>query len=62
MSGTVKVDVTEGSLRGKQTISKSGFKYYSFKGMPYPKPPVGLPRFKVSIGLGLFLFHISTDT
>jgi len=51
MSGTVTVDVAEGSLRGKQTTSKSGFKYYSFKGIPYAKPPIGLLRFKVSKGL-----------
>jgi len=61
MSGTVTVDVAEGSLRGKQTTSKSGFKYYSFKGIPYAKPPIGLLRFKVSKGLWLFLYHISID-
>jgi hypothetical protein len=38
MSGTVTVDVAEGSLRGKQTTSKSGFKYYSFKGICYLMP------------------------
>jgi carboxylesterase type B len=51
MSGTVTLDVAQGALRGKQTTAKSGFKYYSFKGIPYAKPPVGPLRFKVSKGL-----------
>jgi carboxylesterase type B len=54
MSGTVTVDVAEGTLRGKQTTSVAGFQYYSFKGIPYAKPPVGLLRFKVSRGLYYF--------
>jgi carboxylesterase type B len=49
MSTEVTVDVAHGSLRGKQSTAKSGFKYYSFKGVPYAKPPVGRLRFKVSI-------------
>jgi carboxylesterase type B len=51
MSGTVIVDLAQGTLRGKQTTAKSGFKYYSFKGIPYAKPPVGQLRFKVNRGL-----------
>ncbi|PNF42132.1 Esterase FE4 [Cryptotermes secundus] len=46
MSGTVTVDVAQGSLRGKETTAKSGLKYYSFKGIPYAKPPLGQLRFK----------------
>jgi carboxylesterase type B len=51
MSDTVTVHVAQGYLRGKETTAKSGFKYYSFKGIPYAKPPVGPYRFKVSRGL-----------
>lgn len=54
MSGTVTVDVAQGSLRGKQTTAKSGLKYYSFKGIPYAKPPLGQLRFKVSRGFDAF--------
>lgn len=48
MSGIVTLNVAQGSLRGKQTTTKSGFKYNSFKGIPYAKPPIGRLRFKVS--------------
>ena len=47
MSSTATIATVQGALRGKQECSKSGFKYYSFKGIPYAKPPVGSLRFKV---------------
>nr|CAD7399178.1 unnamed protein product [Timema poppensis] len=42
----VIVDIAEGSLRGVQATTQSGGKYYSFKGIPYAKPPLGELRFK----------------
>jgi carboxylesterase type B len=49
MSETVVVRVTQGDLRGRKIITKSGLQYYSFQGIPYAAPPVGNLRFKVSI-------------
>nr|CAD7403988.1 unnamed protein product [Timema cristinae] len=45
-AGYVIVDISEGSLRGVQATTQSGGKYYSFKGIPYAKPPLGELRFK----------------
>ena len=42
------VKTTQGTLRGKEATTKTGFKYYSFKGIPYAKPPIGHLRFKVN--------------
>jgi carboxylesterase type B len=47
MAETVTVVVSQGSLRGKTVITKTGVTYYSFQGIPYAKPPVGALRFKV---------------
>jgi Carboxylesterase type B len=49
MSESVVVRVTQGDLRGRKIITKSGLQYYSFQGIPYATPPVGNLRFKVSI-------------
>lgn len=42
------VRIAEGLLRGEKLESVRGVSYYSFKGIPYAKPPVGDLRFKVS--------------
>jgi len=49
MAETVVLRVTQGDLRGRKIITKSGLQYYSFQGIPYATPPVGNLRFKVSI-------------
>ncbi|XP_069669062.1 juvenile hormone esterase-like [Periplaneta americana] len=46
MSETVTVTIAQGELRGRQEVSKCGQTYYSFRGVPYAKPPVGPLRFK----------------
>ncbi|PSN30851.1 hypothetical protein C0J52_16132 [Blattella germanica] len=43
---TVTVKIDQGELRGKVDNTINGFKYYSFQGIPYAKPPVGSLRFK----------------
>lgn len=48
MSETATVSVTQGGLKGRKVLTKSGLQYYSFQGIPYAKPPVGDLRFKVS--------------
>ncbi|XP_025831729.1 juvenile hormone esterase-like [Agrilus planipennis] len=40
------VNIKQGTLRGKQQTGVTGDKYYSFKGIPYAKPPLGTLRFK----------------
>ncbi|XP_022828344.1 juvenile hormone esterase-like [Spodoptera litura] len=43
----VEVEVAQGQLRGELLDTVTGeAKYYSFKGIPYAKPPVGDLRFK----------------
>lgn len=41
------VRISDGALRGEKLESIRGGSYYSFKGIPYAKPPVGDLRFKV---------------
>lgn len=48
MNGTVIVTTRQGKLRGKKVMTANGVAYYSFKGIPYAKPPIGALRFKVS--------------
>ncbi|XP_075978700.1 esterase FE4-like [Anticarsia gemmatalis] len=46
MSETV-VEITQGKIKGKLTKNYSDFEYYTFKGIPYAKPPIGDLRFTV---------------
>jgi hypothetical protein len=48
MNGTVVVTTKQGKLKGKKVMTANGVAYYSFKGIPYAKPPIGALRFKVS--------------
>lgn len=45
----VVVDTVNGKVRGSIDLSISGDEYFSFKGIPYAKPPVGELRFEVSV-------------
>lgn len=42
------VHVNEGKLKGNVATTVKDVQYYSFKGIPYAKPPVGELRFAVS--------------
>ncbi|XP_014362171.2 esterase FE4 [Papilio machaon] len=42
-----EVTITDGKLRGKICQSLNGVKFYTFKGIPYAKPPVGDLRFSI---------------
>ena len=46
---TKLVKVTEGTLKGREQKTAAGCVYYSFQGVPYARPPLGLLRFKVRI-------------
>lgn len=50
-SPAVIVVTTYGPVRGNQRTSFMGDKFYSFRGIPYAKPPVGDLRFKVRLHL-----------
>lgn len=42
------VETTSGGVRGvRKTTLLKNVEYYSFKGIPYAKPPIGDLRFKV---------------
>lgn len=48
MNNTITVDTECGRVRGKQELTLFIEKpFYSFKGIPYAKPPVAQLRFKV---------------
>lgn len=43
------VETTNGKIRGTlNTTFLNGIPFYSFKGIPYAKPPIGVLRFRVS--------------
>lgn len=43
----VEVDTIYGRVRGKKAVSNHGRYFYSFEGIPYAAPPVGVNRFQV---------------
>ena len=42
------VRISHGELNGTEDVSRMGIAYYSFRGIPYAKPPVGDLRFEVN--------------
>lgn len=46
---TLIVDTNYGPVRGLKRTSTVGDQYFSFRGIPYAKPPVGELRFKVCV-------------
>lgn len=48
-SSAVIVDTTYGPVSGNQRTSFMGDEFYSFRGIPYAKPPIGNLRFKVRL-------------
>ena len=47
MVNAVVVRITQGMVRGAIKTTELGIPYYSFRAIPYAKPPVGKLRFKV---------------
>lgn len=43
------VRIEQGQLRGKVLSSVRDVQYFSYKGIPYAKPPIGELRFKVRL-------------
>lgn len=43
------IETTEGKLMGILNESENGYKFYTFKNIPYAKPPINELRFAVSI-------------
>lgn len=43
------VQVSEGTLLGKEMRTSTGYRYFSFSGIPYAEPPLGELRFAVRI-------------
>jgi carboxylesterase type B len=59
MDDTVTVSVAQGCLRGREVTTVLGTTYYSFKGIPYAKPPLGYFRFRVSTRRKAMEFRIT---
>lgn len=56
----VTVDIPLGTLKGlKTTTVLNGKPYYSFKGIPYAKPPIGFHKFEVSRLLDLLIMSLT---
>lgn len=52
------INIESGKIRGKLLPSfLDQRKFYSFRGIPYAKPPLGELRFKVHFFLSHFLIH-----
>ncbi len=45
---TIIVETNYGPVRGIKRTSAVGDQFFSFRGIPYAKPPIGNLRFKVS--------------
>lgn len=43
------VETTNGVVSGAQNETVTGTVYYSFRGIPYAQPPLGVLRFAVSL-------------
>lgn len=52
---TPEVQISQGRLIGDTRTNIDGGVYYSFKSIPYGKPPIGELRFKVRICLKISL-------
>lgn len=53
------VETSNGKIRGiLNTTFLNGISFYSFKGIPYAKPPIGDLRFKVYNSLKFIFFLI----
>lgn len=44
----IVVKIESGRIKGQVEVDYNGENYYSFKGIPYAKAPLGKLRFKVS--------------
>lgn len=47
----VYVNTRLGPIRGTTMLSRNGYKFNAFLGIPYAKPPIGELRFRVSVHL-----------
>lgn len=43
------ISTSEGKLQGSVRTTTEGFKFNSYTGIPYAKPPIGNLRFRVNI-------------
>lgn len=57
------IETKSGKIRGvRETTLVKNMDFYSFKGIPYAKPPIGELRFKVSFTKCRLLLRISDST
>lgn len=60
MSGTFVVSTSYGPVRGNKRVSCVGDTFFSFRGIPYAKPPLRALRFKVGdVNLSLTVESLS---